>query len=442
MIESGAVIALKDLKELLPPPPDDEELPLPPEDDIIEQLDGDTPVVAVIEKGPCFATMLLTIYNPQNGTVILSSGIPGSGKTHSAVELMFYIVNNLPHHYIITNILFSKKVGEDEDDWMDEEEPTAPGTRGKPIQPHDNIYPVRNMIELWLAYAKIRRKDKKAVILPIFDEIQKFIDRTTWWADAEKAFKNWFSENRKFHTVPVLICQHMSFIPTRSLADVRWYFAKSAKLTRELNAKEGTRYNYQQLLFIIKIEPEHQIEKLKEDNFYLVPDVQDYILLERSPWTAIRDEAQIGDICYDAESSTYFEMGELNENEKWFPDFMKAISGPRYHLADRIEAFFEEAEVAPIPQDKRLNIMESLFWMLRNDESVKISEEGNPMLPVRVKGQKKVQWAEISPTFLARLGLTSERSLRHRIQIRWQRMTTEKGRETIDAKETGASQEP
>lgn len=350
----------------------------------------------------CLASVFDRIFSPEDANVVLISSDGGTGKTFATVEIAYFLTNILGFH-VLTNILFQRKTGENDRDWTD-------------IDPHPNVHTVRDMVEFWSVYAEIKRKDPFAVVVALLDEWHKWTDKIRWWEEAAIAFKDWWGENRKYRTVPVMVTQQMANIPSRLLRYVRWYISKSKSITNEYNGTYGTHYSFRELAFIIPIRPEDELEKLREFNFTL-NDVVEVLELERTAWTADRNTAQVGDVCYVSESSANFSMGEVAGDDHWFPKFLAFTSGcAPLDLPDRIEEFFTRGARKQLTQKQRTDLAVQIYSMHLGEDPV--TDKGIPLMGIQLPGKRSLQEVELSPANIARLFKVPERTIRSRIR-RW-----------------------
>lgn len=350
----------------------------------------------------CIAGVLDEIFSPENASVVLLSDDGGTGKTFGAVDIAQYLGDHLDRHFL-TNIAFRQKVGPGQDDWRD-------------IDPHPRVHLVHDMVEFWQTYAEIKRADPFAIIVPLLDEWDKWCDKVRWWDALEMAFKQWWGENRKYRTVPTVIGQQMTNNPTRPLRYVRWYISKSKRITDEYNNAFGFHYSNKQLAFIIRVRPELELEKLKSIDFHL-KDVREVLLLERMDWTTDPNTAEVGDICYWSETSVNFSIGEVRGSEKWFPEFLKHISGSTpTELPDKIDEFFMHEARKPMTKKQRLEAALHIYALHLAEGA--ISDKGHPLMPVQLPGKRNLQEMEISLANLSRIFKLPERTLRDNFR-RW-----------------------
>jgi hypothetical protein len=374
----------------------------PGEGDMFEQLEKNAHERGLV---PGFASMIDKVFSPEDASVILVSGDGGTGKTFTSVELVHFLAEILNFH-VITNIVFELKTGSGNkaEDWNQ-------------VDPHPNVHTVGNMVELWKTYASIKRKDYFAVIVVVLDEFHKWAKRIEWWQKEPKALMDWWGENRKYRTVPVMITQKMRILTTQLLQYVQWHIQKSRNLTEEFNGKFGTSYSFKELAFLIKVRPEDEIGKLREWEFTL-RDVVQVIRTERYDWTTDRNEAEVGDICYNSETSANFELGEFGNNPDWFQEFFKFIAGTHpTKLPDRIDDFFNYRGRKPLTKEQRTDFAIDIYKMHRAKGP--LSDDYHPVLRLRVPGKKRLQEFELSPTNLGRITGTAESTLRFRIR-KWE----------------------
>ncbi len=340
----------------------------------------------------CAPSLLDRIFEPRDASVVMFSGEGGTGKTLSMIEIEYDLVTKL-HRYVLTNDLFLQKVKE--------------GWREVAL-PHERIRTVKNMRDFWMAYAEILKADPHAVVVPVLDEWHKYMKRLAWFDRIVLSTMAWWSENRKFRTVPTMITQKMKQIPRQLLPYVKWYIAKSRELTSAYNDSQGTDFNFKQLAFVMRVMGEDELEKRTEIEFTL-EDVNQVLLIDRGPWTGDLNTAKVGQICYDPMSSANFTMGEVRGTEDWFDQFMEHISGcPSMMIADKILEFFEEGTNVVSVLERVPNAEVVLHLYRQQKAKMPPDAVGHPVIKLSPHKARKLVPIELNPSNLARLGDCSQ----------------------------------
>lgn len=335
----------------------------------------------------CAPSLLDRIFEPKDASVIMFSGEGGTGKTLAMIELEYLLVTKL-HRYVLTNDLFLQKV--------------KGGWREVGL-PHERVRTVKNMRDFWMAYAAILKADPFAVVIPVLDEWHKYMRRLAWFDKIVLSTMAWWSENRKFRTVPTMITQKMRQIPRQLLPYVKWYIAKSRELTSAYNEAQGSNFNFKQLAFVIRVMGEDELEKRTEIEFTL-EDVNQVLLIDRGPWTGDLNTAKIGQICYDPMSSANFTMGEVRGTEDWFEKFMEHVSGcPSMMIADKILEFFEEGTNVVSMLERVPNADIGLHIYRQQKAKMPPEATGHPVVKLSPHKGRKLVPIELNPSNLARL---------------------------------------
>lgn len=335
----------------------------------------------------CGPSLLDRIFEPRDASVVMFSGEGGTGKTLSMIELEYDLATKL-HRYVLTNDLFLQKVK---------------GGWREVALPHERVRTVKNMRDFWMAYAGILKADPFAVVVPVLDEWHKYMRRLAWFDKIVLSTMAWWSENRKFRTVPTMITQKMRQIPRQLLPYIKWYIAKSRELTSAYNDAKGTDFNFKQLAFVIRVMGEDELEKRTEIEFTL-QDVNQVLLIDRGPWTGDLNTAKIGQICYDPMSSANFTMGEVRGTEDWFDKFMEHISGcPSMMIADKILEFFEEGTNVVSVLERVPNAEIGLHIYRQQKAKMPPETTGHPVVKLSPHKGRKLVPVELNPSNLARL---------------------------------------
>lgn len=335
----------------------------------------------------CAPSLLDRIFEPRDASVVMFSGEGGTGKTLSMVEIEYDLVTKL-HRYVLTNDLFLQKVK---------------GGWREVALPHERIRTVKNMRDFWMAYAGILKADPFAVVVPVLDEWHKYMKRLAWFDRIVISTMAWWSENRKFRTVPTMITQKMRQIPRQLLPYIKWYIAKSRELTSAYNDARGTDFSFKQLAFVMRVMGEDELEKRTEIEFTL-EDVNQVLLIDRGPWTGDLNTAKIGQICYDPMSSANFTMGEVRGTEDWFDQFMEHISGcPSMMIADKILEFFEEGTNVVSALERVPNAEIGLHVYRLQKAKMPPDSTGHPVVKLSPHKGRKLVPIELNPSNLARL---------------------------------------
>lgn len=356
-------------------------LPMPKTQDLSANEPG------LQDRPTCLPSLLNRIFEPRDASVVMVAGEGGTGKTFSAIEIEYLLASKL-HHHILTNDIFVQRV---KDGWREV------------ALPDERVRTIKTMRDFWIAYAEILKKDRFAIVVPIFDEWQKYMKRLAIYDKIVMSTMEWWSENRKFRTVPVCITQRMKEIPRQLLPHVKWYIAKSKELTNEYNDQQGTDFSCKDLGFIIRIVSEDELAKRTETEFTL-RDVVEPLFFERGPWTGDRNVAKVGDICYDSWATANLTMGKVGGTEDWFDDFMDHVSScSSDQIPDKILEFFEEggSRTSELEHYTSADLALEVFRRHRIDMPPEAS--GYPVVKMRPKKGGKTLPVELNPTNLGRL---------------------------------------
>jgi hypothetical protein len=350
---------------------------------------------------PCFPGTLNDMFSPEDANVVLLSADGGRGKTFTAVELHWLATEIMQTHYGLTNVYFETKT-----------------TRGrKRIDPGARTLSALTMKDLWLNYAKIRKTDEFATFIVVLDEFHKFSKRLRWFEKEPLSIMDWWGENRKFRTVPIVITQKMGNLPRQLMQYVKFYISKSDRLSKDFNYSHKTRYDPEELAFIFEIDDAVGIENKKEKDFKL-ENVSEILRIERCPWTIDRNKLKRGQICYVSEVSANFSMGLVNGSENWWHAFMEKVSNiPPEQLADAIIDFFtEDIEQEENPLEDLDEADLAVHLCLKHLAKGNIGPNGYPVLNLGVgRGNRKIN-IEANPTNLAEITGSSASTVAKRLR--------------------------
>lgn len=270
---------------------------------------------------------LRTVFRP--GAVILSLGLRGGGKTHTAVafceEMIKGVYPSLPKKItLITNIIFVRKT---EDGFSTE---TPPG-----------VYNIYTMRDLFPIVADILERDgrKDTLIILLLDEAQNFLQgesarRTTMNEDMKK----FTGILRKFNMAMWLLTPietnigpaFRGFIDADNPANVTAEFRKNLAQNRAFIKRWHLAIDERSIVRV-------QTSSRERPQRLFVPVTS---------WTRAPEDPtlRVGDYIYDNLSSADFTVGDGFD----FSKFVTAISnGSSYELIPKIRKFYEDMDSGP-----------------------------------------------------------------------------------------------
>lgn len=268
------------------------------------------------------------IFDLDYGNTIYLSGDRGTGKTHQAVNLIYYFVNYLDWA-VITNIQFKNE--------------------GELTEP-DSVYFATDMVQLWKSVADIRESDPYKPIIVVIDEFHKTVDRYRTLDDTVLAINKWLSENRKYIMCTLFITQFVEMIPRRLLKWTDFFMIKSNNLTQTYNNRYNTKYGKKYLSYLIPVkarkikisegheQKKHQVEEFDESEVKW-GDFTELYKSGKTEWT--KDQ---GEYKFRTYGSASFELGNLKGDgpDEWLPDLVKEISVvSEKKIAKTISNFFD-----------------------------------------------------------------------------------------------------
>lgn len=280
--------------------------------------------------------LLPEIFDTQeHGSVVYLHGGKGTGKTHEAVNLIYWLVNECDYS-IITNIQFIDKNGNQ----------TYP----------EHVYFADDFIEYWKAMADIRRKNPQRPVTVVIDEFHKTCMRLNTMSVSVRVMYKWLSEIRKYISSALLISQNMKAIPSTLLWWSNWFFAKDSGLTSEYNSKFNTRYHPRKLTFMLPVRNfnvyyympgwgywDESVENYNQNDLNL-GSMEDVAYSGVTAWT---DTKQTDSPTYSTHGSAMWEIGELGDMKpkEWMQRIMKVLGRtvPK-EMPDAIDDFFERME--------------------------------------------------------------------------------------------------
>jgi len=288
------------------------------------------------------------------GAVLVSSGIRGGGKTHSAISFCQNIIDGtaqgFPEHtFLLTNVIFVRK---NKDDGFDTASPSG-------------VYTVLTLKEVFPIIAdnieRYGRKDTMFILL--LDEAQNFLMGDMNSTDMARSMKSFCGIIRKFNLCLWFISPALrnlgpafrNFIDADDdPANVTCTLEKNNSMASHFISKHGYDLDPRSLIFVkpgAKVRPE-------------------VLLVPKASWTKDPEKLAVGDYAYDHLASADFRIGEGFP----FSEFVYAISGKSsFHMIDSIREFYANMEemtsdTPGIPEESRQAIekeyREKVVWRM------------------------------------------------------------------------------
>lgn len=278
-----------------------------------------------------------SVFKP--GSVLLTSGFKGGGKSHTAVAIGERLVKgcypSVGKVVMVTNMIFFHKVhGE-----IVEE--TPPG-----------VYHITTMMELFpLIVDIIEEHGRDVVILMVLDEAQNFVGGDSNQTNASVMMKEFLGTIRKFRLVVWFLTPSAKSIGPafrNFLNDPKYPGNLTCKLKKDLAVNQryidANHLPYQpRELMLIKAYD-------SEPRFLRVPVTE---------WTGTKETLEEGGYCYDHEASATFYVGDGFDWEK----FNRKIGGVSslnvlktirsYYATNHPDGVGSEAAPAPKPETVR-----------------------------------------------------------------------------------------
>ena len=295
-----------------------------------------------------------SVFKP--GSVLLTSGFKGGGKSHTAVAIGERLVKgcypSVGKVVMVTNMIFFHKVN----DQIVEEPP--PG-----------VYHITTMMELFpLIVDIIEEHGRDVVILMVLDEAQNFVGGDSNQTNASVMMKEFLGTIRKFRLVVWFLTPSARGIGPafrNFLNDPKYPGNLTCKLKKDLAANqryiEANRLPYKpRELMLIKAYD-------SEPRFLRVPVTE---------WTGTLDTLVEGGYCYDHEASATFYVGDGFDWEK----FNRTIGGvSSVNVLNTIRSYYAAnhpdgvgSGTAPVPKPemvRRLTQVEIAVNMLNKGMS-------------------------------------------------------------------------
>ncbi|MFW6083570.1 MAG: hypothetical protein ACOC7O_02910 [Thermoplasmatota archaeon] len=245
--------------------------------------------------------LLPHIFDTRYGNVVFLGGGKGAGKTHSGVNLAYWL-NDLGYE-VITNIQMLK------DGKFDREDPDLP----------DGYHFVTNFVQLWKVIGKIKKNDPEKKIIFIMDELLNFIHSYRSTSKESVAFDKFLSQNRKIDLAVLGLVQHIEKLPPNILRWGEFLLEKDDDLAWAYNQKYNSSYRADQLTFLIDVDDGY-INYEYEDGYTKIEDITNYDSLgpecfgtvdeiftsEITPWTNTESGYY-----YNTNSRAKFDLGTL-----------------------------------------------------------------------------------------------------------------------------------
>lgn len=217
------------------------------------------------------------------GNTIAITGQRGGGKTHLAVWLIEWLVKR--GWIVLTNILFMKRVGTGEYDFIEEYPP--------------NIIKIRSMAEMYYYAAMILKENRKAKIAVVRDEAQNYI--IAFKANSQMEVELFRSEGdyRKFNILSVYLTPTFDYLP------------------------KGIREQYIKAHYF-KIEEVPHKGIFGFSAFHSKPAV---VRIGLGEWARPYELVPVGGYVYDTLASASMDMGKVGGREFDIIDFRNYYSG-------------------------------------------------------------------------------------------------------------------
>ncbi len=260
------------------------------------------------------------------GSVWLTSGFKGGGKSHTAIAVAEQFVKgkypSVGKVVVITNIIFFHKV------------------KGKILEetPPD-VYHITTMKELFpIIVDSIEKYGRNVLVMLILDEAQGFIGGDSNKTNASIMMKDFLGTIRKFRLMVWFLTPAATAIGPafrNYLNDPKYPGNLTAKWKKDLalNRKYIQAHN-------LSIDPK---ELMMVRNF----DMDEPILF-RVPvteWTKTRETLNEGEYCYDHEASASFYVGDGFD----WPDFNRTIGGvSSLNALSTIKQYFQAKPETPV----------------------------------------------------------------------------------------------
>lgn len=242
-----------------------------------------------VENTESLGKMMANVAKP--GSVWLTSGFRGGGKTHAAVAIAEKMVEGrfpeLPKVFLLTNIIFLKN------DKGSLKEATPEG-----------VYHVRTMKEVFPIVVDLMQRHgrENVLFMLVLDEAQNFIGGDTNQTNASIMMKEFLGIIRKFRMMVWFLCpsarsvgpSFRNFINSKKYAgNLTGLFRKDLKMNSEFIKAYNLDRRPEELIFFKNYDMDR-------------PAV---IIPGRPKWTRRKEELADGEYCYDHEASATFYIG-------------------------------------------------------------------------------------------------------------------------------------
>lgn len=288
------------------------------------------------------------------GSVWLTTGFKGGGKSHTAVAVAEQMVKgkypSLGKVSVITNMIFFHKVN----GHIVEETPKG-------------VHHICTMKELFPLIVDILTRDgKDCRILLILDEAQNFIGGDSNQTNASVMMKEFLGTVRKFRLIVwFLTPSAMSIGPAfrnflndpKYPGNVTAMWKKDLALNRNYIRSHGLSWNPKELMSVMNFDMDEPI-------FLRVPITE---------WTKTKDELKEGEYCYDHEASASFYVGDGFDWSR----FNRKIGGvSSINVIKTIRQFYKEIETddesplsiaAEIPRSYKIEICARIIREFKTD---------------------------------------------------------------------------
>lgn len=288
------------------------------------------------------------------GSVWLTTGFKGGGKSHTAVAVAEQMVKgrypSLGMISVITNMIFFHKVN------------------GRIVEETPNrVHHICTMKELFPLIVDILTRDgKDCRILLILDEAQNFIGGDSNQTNASAMMKEFLGTIRKFRLIVwFLTPSAMSIGPAfrnflnnpKYPGNVTAMWKKDLAHNKQYIKSKGLPWNPKELMSVMNFD-------MDEPVFLRVPVTE---------WTKTKDDLEEGEYCYDHEASATFYVGDGFD---WCK-FNRVIGGvSSLNVIKTIKQFYKEMETdidspniekTEIPRSYKIDICTRIIKICKTD---------------------------------------------------------------------------
>lgn len=268
------------------------------------------------------------------GRNIVSDGERGGGKTHTSIayaQMMMsrrYPFDRLPRTFLLTNVIFMRKDGESEDDYVED----TP----------DDVYHITSMEEMFRIMSSLYEKHGRDILfLVVLDEAQNYLLADSNSEETNQNFLRLYGMTRKFNMCLWTLTPAISNLPPRArnfpdhpdkagYVTARLYKDKAVAMTYIRRWHSET--NWKQWV-TVKLNTAH-----RPTNPMFVPV---------TPWTMRPEDVAIGGYFYDTGACADFRTSISDDPARKFDfrGFINACSDvSSYKLPMTMRSFFDHMD--------------------------------------------------------------------------------------------------